>query len=65
MHLKSGLLTPNMELRKPQELQILLLGHNYNNDRIGFGNSDVEVITTYFKDIPENSDVKIVDALTE
>ena len=36
-----------------------------NNDRIDFGNSDVEVITTHFKDIRENSDVKIDDALTE
>ena len=36
-----------------------------NNDRIYFGNSDVEVFTTYFKDIRENSDVKIDDALTE
>ena len=35
-----------------------------NNDSIGFGNRDVEVITTHFKDICENSDVKIDDALT-
>jgi len=33
--------------------------------RIDFGNIDVEVITTHFKDIRENSDVKIDDALTE
>jgi len=36
-----------------------------NNDRIDFGNSDVEVITTHRKDISENSNVKIGDALTE
>ena len=35
------------------------------NDRIDFGNSDIEVITTHFNDIRENSDVKIDDALTE
>ena len=38
---------------------------NDNNNRIDFGNSDVEVITTHSKDIWENSDVKIDDALTE
>ena len=38
--------------------------HN-NNDRTDFGNIDAEVITTHFKDIRENSDVKIDDALTE
>ena len=32
---------------------------------IDFGNNNVEVITTHFKDIRENSDVKIDDALTE
>ena len=36
-----------------------------DNDRIDFGNSNVGVITTHFKDIRENSDVKIDDALTE
>ena len=36
-----------------------------NNDRIDVGNCDVEVITTHFKDIRENSDVQIEDALTE
>ena len=36
-----------------------------NNDRIDFGFSDVEVITTHFNDVSENSDVKIDDALTE
>jgi len=36
-----------------------------NNDRIDFGNSDVDVITTHFMDICENSDVKIDDGLTE
>ena len=36
-----------------------------NSDRTDFGNSDVEVITTHFKNICENSDVKIDDALTE
>ena len=29
------------------------------------GKSDVEVITTHFKEIRENSDVKIDDAMTE
>jgi len=33
-----------------------------NIDRIDFGNSDVKVITTHFKNI---RDVKIDDALTE
>jgi len=36
-----------------------------NNNRIDFGDSDVEVITVHFKDIYEDSDVKIDDALTE
>jgi len=36
-----------------------------NSDRIDLGNSDVEVITTHFKDIRENNDAKIDDALTE
>jgi len=36
-----------------------------NIDRIDFGKSDIEVITTHFKDLHENSDVKIDDALTE
>jgi len=67
VHLKSGLLTQNMGVVEAQELQILLPGHQIhdNNDRTDFGNSDVEVITSHFKDICENSDVKIDDALTE
>ena len=36
-----------------------------NNDRIDFGNSDLEVSTTHFKGTRENTDVKIDDALTE
>ena len=36
-----------------------------NNDRIDFGNSDIEVISNHFKDIRENNDVKIGGALTE
>jgi len=36
-----------------------------NNDRIDFGDSDAEVITTHFKDIRENDDVKVDDASTE
>jgi len=38
-----------------------------NNDAIDFANSNVEVlqVTTHFRDIPENDDVKIDDALTE
>ena len=32
-----------------------------NTDRIDFGKNYVGVITTYFKDICENSDVKIAD----
>ena len=36
-----------------------------NHDRIDFGNSDVEVITSHFKNIGENNDVKIDDALTK
>ena len=36
-----------------------------SSGRIDFGNSNVEVITTLLKDICENSDVTIDDALTE
>jgi len=36
-----------------------------NNDRIDFGNSDVEVSTTHFKGIHEHTDVMIDDVLTE
>ena len=56
LKLKSGFPIPKMELWKPQELQI----SHYNNDRIDFRNSDVDVITTHFKDIRENNDGKML-----
>ena len=58
MHLKSGLLTPNIA-------NLTDCRSHENNDMIYFRNSDVGVITTQFKDIHENGDVKIDDALTE